>query len=273
MAGVSSGGPPVPGLFGRGSLNLGASWNGVTVRATAIAAAGPARTVGRPNAANSVPGSFSAELPPNTTGSQLYYVILYLSQWNSLLTFTISISADGSVKSGDGATTYGYVADGSAVDASDVSATYPNGRPLLGSTAIVGDQANQISVDPVALTSELIQELSPTGVAYIPLVEDNTSSSFFGRVVGFGYVSGVQQNGTTGVSFTKGGSGTIVSQNASATLGVVLPKWFADPSFGSTRTNQLFTSNPPDAIYSPAANNLMLAPALVNRYIANPTNP
>ena len=119
-----------------------------------------------------------------------------------------------------------------------------------------------------------MQEISPTGVAYIPLVEDNPSSSFFGRVVGFGYVSGVQQQpGTSLISFSKGSSGTIASQNASATLGVVLPNWFADPSSGSTRTNQLFTSSPPDAIYSPTANDLMLAPALVNRYIANPSNP
>ena len=120
-----------------------------------------------------------------------------------------------------------------------------------------------------------MQEIAPTGIAYIPLVEDNASSSFFGRVVGFGYVSGVQQPpGTNWISFSKGGSGTIASQNASTTLGVILPNWFADPSFGSARTNQLFTSNPPDAIYSPAANNLMLAPALVNRYIgASPASP
>ena len=274
VAGVSSVGPPVPGLFGRGSLNFGVSRSGVTVRATAIAAAGLARTVGRPNAANSARPARFRRIPPNTANGQLYYVVFGLSQWNSFSTFTISISADGSIKSSDSTTTYGYVADGSAIDTSDVSAAYPSGRPLLGSTAVVGDQANQIPVDPVGLTSELMQEISPTGVTYIPLVEDNASSSFFGRVVGFGYVFGVQQPpGTNWISFSKGGSGTIASQNASATLGTVLSKWFADPSFGSTRTNQLFMSNPPDAIYSPAANNLMLAPALVNRHIANPTNP
>ena len=267
--GVSSGGPTLPVLFGRGSLmaQSGDSGqlsvaSGITVRATAIASTSPARTVGRPNAAASVPGSLSAQIPPppNTTNAQLYYVVFKLSQWNLSSAFTFIISTDGSggIQSSDGKTTYGFVADGSAVDPTDRLAD-GSPRPLLGSAAIVGDQANQISADPIALTNELMHELSPTGIAYIPLVEDNPSNLLFGRVVGFGCVSGIQQ-APNGITIVKVSSGTIAA-NVSATLGVTLPDWFADPSLGSTRTSQLFTA------YSPVTNDLMLAPALVTRYV------
>ena len=91
--------------------------------------------------------------------------------------------------------------------------------------------------------------------------------TLFRRVVGFGYVSGlhVQPNATNGsITFTVG-SNTIASQNASATLGVALPTWFADPTLGPARTNQLFTGYPP--ITAAPNNNLMLTPVLVNHYI------
>jgi Flp pilus assembly protein TadG len=270
--GVSSGGPTLPLLFGRGSLMARSGGNGqlsvasgITVRATAIAGAGTARTVGRPNAAASLPGSLSAQIPPNTTNGQLYYVVFYLSQWSpsSAITFIVSTDGTGSIQSSDRKTTYGYVADGSVVDTSDVSTVYPNGRPLLGPAAMVGAQAIQIAVDPSALTTELLNEISPTGVAYIPIVDDTgdtESNPLFLRVVGFGYVSGVKPNGTNGFSLTTGGTLAVASQNASATLGVALPKWFTDPTLGSARTNQLFTGNSAGA-------NLMLAPVLVNHYI------
>ena len=268
--GISSSGPTLPVLFGRGSMmarsggsgQLSVS-SGITVRATAIASTGPARTVGRPFAAASLPGSFSAVLPNNTAQGQLYYVVLNLSTWSTLTnssTFTFTISTNGSLLSSSG-TTCGYLADGSAVDSSDLSTVYPNGRPFLGSAAMVGDQANQISADPVALTTELMQELSPTGVAYIPVVEDNASRLLFGRVIGFGYVTGVQPSGSNGITFTTGSIGTIASQNASCVLGVVLPAAFANPSSGLALTAQLFSG------YPASANDLMLAPVLVNHYI------
>ena len=267
--GISSGGPTLPILFGRGSMmaRSGSSGqlsvaSGITVRATAIAAATtamPARTVGRPCATASLPGSLSAQIPPppNTTNVQLYYIVLNLSTWKALpnsSTFSFTIAPGGGIQSSDGAITYGYVADGSAADA--------NGRPLLGPAAMVGDQANQISVpNPGALTTELIQELSPTGVAYIPVVEDNQSSLLFGRVVGFGYVTTVQQRGTNGINFAVGSSGAVAAQNASGSLGAALPAAFADPNSGLSLTTQLFSG------YPTSANDLMLAPVLVNHYI------
>ena len=256
--------------------------SGITVRATAIAAAGTvtglsqtpyevgrALTVGRPNAAYSVPGSLSATMiPTGGTSSQLYYVVVYLSQWKSFSATsrtTLVVGADLMLT--EGTTTCGYVADGSAVNPNDVSSVYPNGRPFLGPAAMVGDQANipAAVVVPGSLVNELASELSPTGIAYVPIIDDtggSASNPLFDRVVGFGYVSGLQLNGANAsVTFTVGSSGMIASQNASAALGVVLPNFFADPTLGPTRTEQLFTS------YSAVANNLILAPVLVNHYI------
>lgn len=297
--GISSAGPTLPVLFGRGSMIAQESGagsltvaSGVTVRATAIAAAGTATglsqapyevgralTVGRPNAAYSVPGSLSAMMiPTGGTGSQLYYVVIYLSQWKSFLPTsqtTLVVGSNmmltqGTLTGGtltNGTTTCGYVADGSAVNSNNVSSVYPNGRPFLGPAAMVGDQANipAALVTPGSLVNELASELSPGGIAYVPIIDDtgdSTSNPLFDRVVGFGYVSGVQLNGTNAsITFTVGSSGMIASQNVSATLGVVLPNWFADPALGPTRTEQIFTG------YSAGADNLILAPVLVNHYI------
>jgi hypothetical protein len=283
--GISSSGPTLPVLFGRGSMmarsgNTGqlSVASGVTVRATAIAATAPARTVGRPysgtdanNNPVNAPGSLSANLllpPPNNTTEQLYYVVIKLSQLPSLANSSqpVTIVITGgtvSVQATNGTTTpCGYVADGSGIDSSDVSTTYPNGRPLLGPTAIVGDLANPlVPADAVALTNELVNE-APTGVAYIPIVDDSQSSLLFDRVVGFGYVSGVAAGANGGINFIVGGSsGTIASQNASASLGVLLPVAFATTSSsGSAMATQLFAG------YT-GINNLLLSPVLVNHYI------
>ena len=219
---ISSSGLTLPLLFGRGSMmarsggigQLSVS-SGITVRATAIAAAGTvtglsqtpyevgrALTVGRPNAAYSVPGSLSATMiPTGGTSSQLYYVVVYLSQWKSFSATsrtTLVVGADLMLT--EGTTTCGYVADGSAVDPNDVSSVYPNGRPFLGPAAMVGDQANipAAVVVPGSLVNELASELSPTGIAYVPIIDDtggSASNPLFDRVVGFGYVSGLQLNG------------------------------------------------------------------------------
>ena len=131
---ISSSGLTLPLLFGRGSMmarsggigQLSVS-SGITVRATAIAAAGTvtglsqtpyevgrALTVGRPNAAYSVPGSLSATMiPTGGTSSQLYYVVVYLSQWKSFSATsrtTLVVGADSMLTKGT--TTCGYVPDG-----------------------------------------------------------------------------------------------------------------------------------------------------------------
>ena len=129
-----------------------------------------------------------------------------------------------SVQAPDGTTTpCGYVADGSGVDLADVSPMYPTGRPWLGPAAIMGDQAKLIALDPSVsvtnLVTKLAAELSPSGVAYLPIVDDTPGSSLSNRVIGFGYVSVVVANGTN-IVFSKGSVGTLAAQNASATLGV-----------------------------------------------------
>ena len=171
-AGISSSGPTLPLLFGYGSLmarnssgGLSAA-SGIAVRATTIAAAGPiitssgtysvgsAMTVGRPNAAYSLPGSLSAQLPGGSAGVQLYCLVIYLSQWKSLAAgsaTTAVVSDNWTLRSSDGTIIYGYVADGSAVDPTNVSPVYPNGRPLLGSAAMLGDQAQPVGGAPAQL--------------------------------------------------------------------------------------------------------------------------
>jgi hypothetical protein len=109
----------------------------------------------------------------------------------------------------------------------------------------------------------LLQDLCPTGVAYIPLVDDSLSSEIYGRVIGFGQVSSVQSHGTggNGLRFTKAG-GRIAARNASATLAVALPRWFRDSTAGSLGVNRLFSRG-----YLTEANALLLAPVLVNHYL------
>ena len=93
-------------------------------------------------------------------------------------------------------------------------------------------------------------------------MDDTPGSSLLGRVIGFGYVSGVAfPVGTANIVFSTSSSGTIASQNASATLGVVLPAVFANASSGSALTTQLFDGYSTDAGY------LMYAPVLVDHYV------
>jgi hypothetical protein len=278
--GISSSGPPLPILFGSGSMmaRSGGSGqlsvaSGITARATAIAAAGPAvaglsanpytpglaKTIGRANSSAGAAGALSAQLTPN----QLVYIVFNLSQWETLTTrtaVTSVISSAGLLQSSDGKTTYGYVADGSAVDPSDVSAAFPNGRPFLGPSATIGDQAIQYSeADPTEITTEAMAELPTGAIAYVPLIDDGPSSPLSGRVVGFGYVYAVSCAAPGTLALTKG-TGMVAAQNASGVLGVPLPVWFRDPTAGSTRTLQLFSEH---ESYS----DFLYAPVLVDHYL------
>jgi hypothetical protein len=261
--GISSSGPPLPILFGNGSMmaRSGGSGqlsvaSGITARATAIAAAGGivtglsatsytpglTKTIGRANSSAGVAGALSAQLTPN----QLVYIVFDLSQWEGLAAgtaVTAVISSGGLLQSSDGKITYGYVADGSAVDPVDVSAVYPSGRPFLGPAAMIGDQASQYSgADPTEITTELMTELPTGAIAYVPVVDDGPSSPLSGRVVGFGYVYAVSCPAPGTLALTKG-TGTVAAQNASGVLGLSLPVWFSDPTAGSTRTVQLFSEH------------------------------
>ena len=159
--GISSSGPTLPILFGRGSmmarsgspgqLSVG---SGVTVRAVSIAATALARTVGRPYAE-----LFASRLAVWNRGvvdqhdrqpvvlrrSQpvdLEYVSEFLDvygrdivKWQPAVKQRLNLWLRGRRISGP--------------DISDTSVAYPLGRPLLGPTATIGDQAKPISIpDP-----------------------------------------------------------------------------------------------------------------------------
>lgn len=104
--GVSSAGPPVPYVFGRGGLASGgtpdpnALWNqreaGVTVRATAIADARPALTVGP-----AIPQTLYAGLPTTTDG--LAPLALHANYWATLATESdLVVSKAGRLESDKG---------------------------------------------------------------------------------------------------------------------------------------------------------------------------
>jgi hypothetical protein len=272
----------LPYLFGRGSLmSRTAAAQGVTVRATAIAAAGPvaglsqnaytaglAKTIGTPYAPANVAGALCAQL----TTTQLVYIVLNLSKWESFTpgtTVRARVTSAGLLQSipPNAITvpiTYGYLADGSAVDPADVSAVYPNGRPYLGPSAMIGDQANPyLGASPAEITNAVLAELptnATNAIAYLPIVDDGgPSSPLSGRVVGFGYVYGVGCPVPGELVLTKG-TNTIAAQNGSGVLGVPLPIWFSDPTHGATRTQQLFSEHE-------GYSDFLSAPVLVDRYI------
>ncbi len=286
--GISSAGPPLPVLFGRGSLmaQTGSAGqlsvaSGITVRAAAIAATAPAQD-GR----TAVCGTASIPGPLNRRNSQIPLAdgtarptVLHRFQLVAVELYPILPKPrlsyqprNGYVQAPDGTTTpCGYVADGSGVDLADVSPMYPTGRPWLGPAAIMGDQAKLISLDPSVsvtnLVTKLAAELSPTGVAYLPIVDDTSGEFAVQPRDRLRLCVWLLQPMAQIIIFSKGSVGTLAAQNASATLGVALPAVFADPTSGSALTTKLFTS------YA-SINNLVLAPVLMNHYIGpNQTSP
>ena len=187
IAEESSSGPPVPYLFGRGSLlafrdptvTYSPRHHGMTVRATGIADARPVRSVGLP---------YESATPPL---QGLARFALRLSYWNSLMTGT----ADQRSVSG------GIITD------------------------VVADRGrffNSGSIDlmPVVIGRTLPTAWTPddgTYTGYVAIYESIPTGTGVDRIVGFGVATAQVASLGTEVTITRGANQT-VAENSSGTV-------------------------------------------------------
>jgi len=224
-AGISSAGPPLPFLFGRGSLlalsgsgsQLSVS-SGIIVRATAIAGPQPAKTVG--------------PLYTNTGGS--------LTAVPQLAPFAITAGLWTQVLSGGSATT---------------AVTLPDPRVLLLAPTF---SASLTAIgQPLATTSDNSVLAGGSRVAvYVPIYADYPSQP--ATIIGFVYVNWSYQGG----SLTLGpaaGAVQIGGQNVSPTMALPLPAVLAPADATAMFQDHaaLFSQNP---LYAPALVNRYLGP-------------
>lgn len=236
-AGVSSSGPTIPFLFGRGSMihaQPGAAYSprqdGITVRATAISTAAPvstgAATTATPVAAAvGAPvqlAAFSSGGNNNIAGAAPFAI--NLSAWNSIAStvgpsVAVTAKADGTLTTPTVSTPLGYL-----IVASAATIASGQGMPLAvgGQTANVVQIATQVgqaaSFDPTTFWTELSSVLPSDGSAYVAVVQDSaTSTSSIGTVLGFGWIKFTLPLALAGPSFTVQRS-AIAPQNTSAAV-------------------------------------------------------
>lgn len=225
-AGVSSRGPVVPYLFGRGSLIAPDSrGRGITVRATAIADARIVKSVGRFDSANSLTGAMP--------------IVIFSDQWDSAFpdgtAVSISVAADGNLTIGS--TTVGYVTDATGA----------------GQATIIGDAT---TIQAVPTPASFVTTVSSRSAGYVPIIAASTNTVIPNRVIGFGYVEPITASGTTLVVTRL--SGRIASENASPVLSRQLDAIFGDSTSGpDAELESLFQEHA--AMSAP-----LLAPALVH---------
>jgi len=198
--GVSSRGPVVPFLFGRGSLiDPDSRGRGVTVRATAIADARRAKSVGRAQPQSSLPGA----LP----------FVLYRDQWESHFpedtAVSLAVEPNGSltVETNDGPVPVGYVTDATAA----------------GRETILGELRSSAAVaDPASF----IATVSGRASGYVPIVPSVTNTVIPNRVIGFGLLEPIGVNGGRLVVTKR--VGRVAAENASPVLSRPLESIFSD---------------------------------------------
>jgi hypothetical protein len=226
-AGVSSAGPPLPFLFGRGSMmarsgtgnnDLSVS-SGITVRATAIAGPQPAKSVGP--AYSTTAGTVIAQLAPFALRSDIW---ASLAATGSAATISVNPLAAGS-----------------------------GAIPLDGQFRLTLTSIGQ-PVVATASDAALLGGPQPAA-AYVPIYADYGSQA--GTIIGFVfYTTWSYQSGT----LTLMPAGTLVqigSQNVSPTMVLRLPAALAQADVTSLfqAHTALFAEYP------------LYAPALVNRYL------
>jgi hypothetical protein len=218
--GVSSSGPPLPILFGRGSLmaRSGSTGqlsvaSGVTVRATAIAGPQPAKTVGP--AYTIASGTLTPQLAPFAIRSDLW---ASLTTAGTAASITVNPLAAGS---------------GAMILASQFQVTLTAiGQPLVAST-----------VDSALLNGP------QSSAAYVPIYADFPSQA--ATIIGFvDYNNWTYQSG----SLTLGAAATAVQiggQNVSPTMALPLPAAIAPADVSAMLQDHaaLFSQYP---LYAPA---------------------
>jgi hypothetical protein len=191
----NSGGPALPFLFARGSLlALDNRAQGVSVRATAIAAAGRAKAVGHPDPPHSLSGATPFALRRSAWESATFGA-------DVATPLTIALGSPDVLVNG---TAVGHFID---LDAAPVTA--------LGQDAVA-----------VPATPAAIALLPTTGIAYVPVVAGGPLLD--NRVIGFGFVNVSRDPADpTRVTLTKRVD-RIAGANASAVLLGALPDVFSD---------------------------------------------
>jgi hypothetical protein len=299
-SGISSGGPTLPILFGRGSL-MARSGNGmsvssgITVRSTAIAAvgdgiafggtsysAGRTKTAGRSYA---IPGS----------GSQPAVTI------PGVAPFALESSFWASLSSGSPSGTLTFVPEGNAQSSSDpprveIQRTVAGGAIqtiglLLTTTADntghLAASATSIGQPPQLLAtgfddSALLQDSAGGGVMeYVPIYTTVSLGGQSWTIIGFGCLSAGQWSYTPASQQTGGAaqftislpSATqppyqVASQNASGVIGLALPATFTTNQQDVNTLFQLHAGEATDPSLAPDnMTNSVYAPVLANHYI------
>jgi hypothetical protein len=251
-SGISSGGPTLPVLFGRGSMmaRSGGSGqlsvtSGVTVRATAIAAAGP---VGGPSQNPSDAGRAKTAGPPhqyidanNNPVSIPGVTPFALSQanWEGGQT-SFSAGVGGSITGG------GQVAQPALIE---IGQQIGNGKSIAAQDAAwLSQYVSANGTNPANYTGPTLLALSQ----YVPIVDANNT------IIGFGYVqswnwNGSATGGTLSVTMGPSGSQPVGGGNVS---GAFIPGLTQDTADLAT----LFQEHA-------AFTNPLYAPVLVNHYI------
>jgi len=249
--GVSSNGPPIPFLFGQGAMLPAADpvarysprHHGITVRATAIADAKRAKSVGAAIAERNIAGG----LP----------FVIFQSSWegndqvesrfppDTAVTITVQPSGELTV----GRTVIGYV-----TESTGASQAWQ-----------LGMQAGSVEADsfsPAGFVTGLVASLpavAPRG--YAPLIPGpNENSAIPDRVIGFGYAGDIAPVNGRDDQFTLTRRGNrIAYRNASAVLTARLDDVFSDDSPTDPELTELLSRH--QAIARP-----LLAPALVRSW-------
>jgi len=209
LAGVSSAGPALPLLFGRGALlpagdpSAGYSprHHGISVRATSIAQARRVQAVGAASAADDLPGA----LP----------LVIYRSAWESGIgspAANLEVNTSGELLSG--ATVVGFV-----LHAGGVSET----------TSLGDAVALQATASPALFVGSMLNGLPSAAVAYVAVVADSTDPQIPGRVIGFGMANAITEDAMNpnGFVFQRGGN-VVAYENASAVAATPLDSVFRD---------------------------------------------
>ncbi len=244
--GTASNGPPLPYVFGRGSLmSRDTIGQGITVRAATIAAAGTAPvssgtiSLGRAKSA----GPPHAEVQPAIPGLAPFALTSSFwsdPSWQNSASQQVSVAATGSISSPTLPTL------------GPVGVVGPSNQSLL----TIGEQFTA-GTDNTALT----QAANPTAYLYVPIYQSLTSGQQ--TIVGFGYVQWTYSPGTSQLSLTRAWDGSqpvgqrlvdvIGRGNVSPSLAAELPAgWTTDEATELFAAHESITQS-------------LLAPVLANR--------
>ncbi|HEV7998693.1 MAG TPA: Tad domain-containing protein [Planctomycetaceae bacterium] len=262
--GTASNAPTLPFLFGRGSMLARSSdsggltiESGITVRATAIAAAGTVSL--RPQAGTtpttSIGHVLSAGAVDPTTG------IRGAAPFGLTATYWASLN---NAASGTKGTDLATVNPATGVITSNlVPPTGGNTNPNASEAGIVGANVTQLKTIGqiyAAVGSDASLSVSPTLYLYVPIY--STIGTTARTIVGFGFVQWTYTTGQLSLTAPwnaaqNAPADRIAAENASASLVTSLPPLMIQS--GPANVQQLFAAN----VALPAS---LLSPALANHY-------